>query len=146
MKAYTDLEQSKALAEILPLDSADMCYIKHSSSDNPTWEFNEDFPPMILGNVPINEITAETLPCWSLSALLDVLQIYTTPTAFSTNISVPSLTKIKNGYSITYVGDYRIMESNNNDIESPIEIVASNPIDACYEMILRLHELKMLRL
>ena len=26
MKSYTDLEQSKKLAEILPLESADMCY------------------------------------------------------------------------------------------------------------------------
>ena len=70
MKSYTDIPQSKKLAEILPIESADMCYIKHSSSDNPTWEFNEDFPPMILGDVPINEITAETLPCWSLAALM----------------------------------------------------------------------------
>ena len=48
------------------------------------------------------------------------------------------------GYSITYVGDYRIMESNNNDIESPIEIVADNPIDACVDMIIKLHEQKLL--
>ena len=73
IKSYTDINQSKKLAEILPLESADMCYIKHSSSDNPNWEFNEDFPPMILGNVPINEITAETLPCWSLAALLRLI-------------------------------------------------------------------------
>jgi len=26
MKSYTDLEQSRKLAEILPLETADMCY------------------------------------------------------------------------------------------------------------------------
>ncbi len=76
IKSFTSVEQSRKLAEILPLESADMCYIKHSSSDNSTWEFNEDFPPMILGDVPINEITAETLPCWSLAALLGILPKY----------------------------------------------------------------------
>ena len=35
MKSYTDLEQSKKLSEILPIESADMVYIKHSSSNNP---------------------------------------------------------------------------------------------------------------
>jgi len=105
------------------------------------------------GNVPVMSkyiddglVTAvdAAIPCWSLAALLGVLRIYTMPTAFSTNISVPSLTQTKNGYSITYVGDYRIMESNNNDIESPIEIVADNPVDVCYKLVLKLHELKML--
>ena len=133
IKSYTDLEQSKKLAEILPLESADMRYISFRHRDD-TIEW-----------VPqLGTPSKYDFPCWSLAALLGVLQIYTTPTAFSTNISVPSLTKTKNGYSITYVGDYRIMESNNNDIESPIETMADNPIDACYEMILKLHELKML--
>ena len=27
MKSYTDIEQSKKLAEFLPLESADMCYL-----------------------------------------------------------------------------------------------------------------------
>ena len=133
IKSYTDIEQSKKLAEILPLESADM-----------QWFLEEDY-----GIVQIKEELQDwggdcTIPCWSLAALLGVLQIYTTPTAFSTNISVPSLTKTKNGYSITYVGDYRIMESNNNDIESPIEIIADNPIDACVNMVIKLNKLNLL--
>ena len=31
MKAYTDLEQSKKLAEILPIESADMCFNTHNN-------------------------------------------------------------------------------------------------------------------
>ena len=43
IKSYTTIEQSRKLAEILPIESADMCYIKHTSSDNPNWEFSQ--PP-----------------------------------------------------------------------------------------------------
>lgn len=122
IRAYTTIEQSRKLAKILPIESADMCYIKHASSDNPNYEFNEDFPPMILGNVSINEITAETLPCWSLAALLAFLP----NSAFLERGSVTEL------YRVTL----------------PVELEASDwyidPIDACYEMILKLHELKML--
>ena len=129
MKSYTDIEQSMALSKILPLETADMCYIKHSSSYNPNWEFNEDFPPMILGNVPINEITAETLPCWSLAALLDILPDESEYNQFLT------LQKEKNEYCCCY-------EDINGD--SFRHIFADNPVDACYEMIIKLHEQTLL--
>ena len=122
IKSYTDLEQSCKLAEILPLESADMCYIKHVSSDNPNWEFNEDFPPMVLGNVPINEITAETLPCWSLAALLGVL-----PQGYSLG------NKKSNGKY------YICMTCVKHDV-----IEYDEPIDACVEMVIRLNELNLL--
>jgi hypothetical protein len=138
MKSYTDIEQSRKLAEILPLESADMYY---TAGLNVNGKHYYKTPYIMECKEDLNEYT---LPCWSIASLLSALKIYTTPTAFSTNMSVPSLTKTKNGYSITYVGDYRIMESNNNDIESPIEIVADNPVDACVAMIERLHELKLL--
>jgi hypothetical protein len=124
MKSYTDIEQSKKLAEILPIESADMCYIKHSSSDNPNWEFNEDFPPMILGNVHINEITAETLPCWSLAALLAVLPLidFIRPILIGTP---------KTLYKCMY----------NDDLKSH---AYDNPVDACVAMIICLNESNLL--
>ena len=73
MKSYTDLAQSEKLAKILPIESADMAYLWLSTSDNPNWRYDEDIPPMVLGNVPINELTCYALPCWSLAALLRVL-------------------------------------------------------------------------
>jgi hypothetical protein len=108
------------------------------------WYSNGDPYKIAVGKWKDNEHDEDDIPCWSLAALLGILQIYTTPTAFSTNISVPSLTKTRNGYSVTYVGDYRIMESNNNSIGSPIETVADNPIDSCVEMIERLRRLNLL--
>ena len=119
IKSFTSVEQSRKLAEILPIESADMCYIKHSSSDNSTWKFNEDFPPMILGDVPINEITAETLPCWSLAALLSVLS------------NENMLVKTTDGEYYCLAKDVMTKHYDNS-------------IDACYEMIIKLHELKML--
>lgn len=122
MKSYTDLEQSKVLSDILPIESADECYIKHSSSNNPFWEFNDDFPPMILGNVPINEMTVETLPCWSLTALLNILPY--------PQLSKDKLGGGKEGWMVsTYPNNCRY-DSTWHD----------NQIDACYEMIIKLHE------
>ena len=62
-----------------------------------------------------------TIPCWSLAALLAVL-----PKGI--NISTPKPVN-ELGYCCW----------NQYD-----EIYASNPVDACYEMILKLHEQKLL--
>lgn len=132
MKSYTDLEQSKKLAEILPLESADMCYIKHASSNNPNWRFDDDIPPMILGDVPIIEMTAETLPCWSLSALLSVIPKHIK------DYNVLRIDISENDFAIWYDG---IGCGVNDDLPN---ITMESAVDACYEMIIELNELKML--
>ena len=67
MKAYTDLEQSKKLAEILPAESADMCW----GIDDDTLMYNQCPYPL-----PYIQYTAKEfyLPCWSLAALLGVIK------------------------------------------------------------------------
>ena len=62
MKAYTDIEQSKVLAEFLPLESADMGLYY---SRNPNAARNQ----MWVGTKTENA----DIPCWSLAALLNVL-------------------------------------------------------------------------
>ena len=65
MKSYTDIEQSKKLEEILPLESADMHYwrkgqilgVGHSK------EMQEGFKSKGI----------DYSPCWSFAALLSVL-------------------------------------------------------------------------
>ena len=111
IKSYTDLEQSKKLAEILPLESADMrfCY-SHTLDGRITGHY-----PMI-GREPSMGIT----PCWSASALLEVIR----------NNDRYELQMYEGGY---------YFESGEFMTESYF-----NPVDACYEMILKLHELKML--
>ena len=113
IKAFTDLEQSKKLAEILPIESADMYYpnridIKYQ------------------GALPIefkhgNPLLSQEIAAWSLTALLGVLPK-------RTNISTPKPIN-ELGYCCW----------NQYD-----EIYANNPIDACYEMIIKLHELNLL--
>jgi hypothetical protein len=64
MKAYTDLEQSRKLAEFLPLESADMCYVR-ATFDRPKSE-----SWFVQLGKPIK--SRDVIPCWSLSALLNV--------------------------------------------------------------------------
>ena len=132
MKAYTDIEQSKKLAEILPIESADMYRVFENNAETRVYH----------GKMPTAYFICK--PCWSLAALLDRLKIFTTPTAFSVKVCVPLLRKTNNGYSLTYAGDYALMHNNSVDIAAPIEMVADNPIDVCVEMIIYLHELNLL--
>ena len=131
IKSYTDIEQSKKLAEILPLESADGFWGYHDKwcSESEDWEGYEDYP----NAVPYLEYTRNEnewkedksdVPCWSLAALFSVLPFedFTMPQLIGTPKTL-----------------YRCMY--NDDLKSH---AYDNPIDACYEMILKLHELKML--
>ena len=141
IKSYTDIEQSKKLAKILPTDSADMCYRYYSGG------MITGYGDCVLAKSFItrkNVIRENDLPCWSLAALLDALRTFTTPTAFSVKVSAPSLIKTENGYKLTYTGDYTPMINNELNVEAPIESIADSPIDACVAMIEKLNELKML--
>ncbi len=59
MKAYTNLEQSKKLAEILPIESADMNY----------WCGTQ----IRIGGYKTMDKDLD-IPCWRLAALLDVIK------------------------------------------------------------------------
>ena len=63
VKSHTDLEQSKKLAEILPLESADMFLAMNGTL------------PVMSKYIDSGFVTADesAIPCWSLAALLDVL-------------------------------------------------------------------------
>ena len=66
IKSYTDIEQSKKLAEILPLESADYCW----GIDVKTLHYNSSPYPCAWKDYSCKEYY---IPCWSLAALLDVL-------------------------------------------------------------------------
>lgn len=127
MKSYTDLEQSKKLAEILPPESADM----HWSKDfDGSWFV--DLAKYISVKIPkyVDKVEEHLLPCWSLAALLGVLpdSIYDNTDEFS------QLEFSKK--SVAYI------QGTTDGIK--IGALKDNLVDACYEMILKLHELKML--
>ena len=64
MKAYTDIKQSRKLVEILPIESADMCYRIVAYNSNDAHEYQ---PYCFVGTLESD------IPCWSLAALLDIL-------------------------------------------------------------------------
>ena len=126
MKSYTDLDQSKKLAELLPLESADAFYMM---GDEPV-----DIA-VIYGFVTYKHLKEQVaykraVPCWSLAALLGVLpdSIYDNTDEFS------QLEFSKK--SVAYI------QGTTDGIK--IGALKDNLVDACYEMILKLHELKML--
>ena len=122
MKAFTDIEQSKKLAEILPIESADMIYYWFGN-----FELNDEWYELSLGT---NRVSDKDIYAWSLAALLDVLQ----NTAYSINEDA-------NVMLDSYKTVEWDLEIDNSDLEL---ITEANPIDACYEMILKLHEQKFL--
>ena len=61
MKAYTDLSQGKKLAEILPIETADMRYVPFGDTHPWVWD------------AEVKLLETDSVPCWSLAALLDIL-------------------------------------------------------------------------
>lgn len=121
MKNYTDFVQCKKLAEILPIESADMSYRKG--------EFTDKYLPALKGYKYARELYADyikIIPCWSLSALLDILK---------DNIKIEK-TGLDQSDMFTYsiVGDgYDYKTYEHKEL-----------IDACYEMIVKLDRLNKL--
>ena len=115
MKSFTDLEQSKTLAEILPIDSADMRYTPFDNK-NP-WVWNEE----------AKLLEKDAIPCWSVAALLDIIPLEV------------SFAKQTDG-----MGTYYYIASDDArycDVHTQRHL---NVVDACVEMIVKLHELNLL--
>lgn len=106
IKSFTDLQQSKKLAEFLPKENADMYWWSSGkryyieSIDDDDYEEDKD------------------IRAWSLAALLDVLPSATLDSSSDHYYRLHCMTRYTEWYD--------------------------NPVDACYEMILRLHEQNLL--
>ena len=122
VRAYTNLEQSRKLAEILPLKSADMCYIQDLLAGGKYGEYRP-----YIGNI-IPAYGQDKIKCWSLSALLDIIPKHIK------DYNVLRVDISENDFAIWYD---EIGFGVNNDLP---DITADNPIDACVEMIVKLHE------
>lgn len=126
MKSYTNLEQSKILRQFLPIESADMLF-----------QLGEDKYADSI-RVPLTkahwgQMMPNINPCWSLDALLNVLPRFID---FGTHYTFLLIYPIQNlGWVVEY--------SNNND-DVDFDFDNKNLIDACYEMILKLHEMNLL--
>lgn len=112
MKSYTDLEQSKLLSKILSFESADMYYACGAISPDVITGCKQDYRGYTM--------------CWSLAALLEVLDY---PQLYKDNLGGGKV-----GWMTSAYPDNCRYDSFWYD----------NPVDACYEMILKLHELNLL--
>ena len=112
MKSYTDIEQSKKLADILPIESADMFWSRCAITD-----FGDGVLKVSYAVEPCNisqfRNTKEDVPCWSLVALLDVLPSSTLDSSDDHHYRVHCRERFTEWHD--------------------------NAVDACVEMILKLH-------
>ena len=121
IKSYTDLEQSKVLARILPIENADMYYAHGAIT-----------PDIMIGSK--QDYKCYTM-CWSLAALLGVI-----PQEIFDGEYVINITE---GCDNRWVLTYNHCE-NRRHSHHGLYTGADNLIDACYEMVLKLHELNLL--
>jgi hypothetical protein len=133
------------LAEILPLESADMYYqyvlpksgkIKHNPEiGNPInalkW-YNKGYTTS--GKEPIT-LDEYCVPCWSLTALLSVI----TKQGLA-DLRFLQSTVDNRGNHLTNVWCCTFEDVGT----VTLDLYANNPIDACCNMIIHLHELKMM--
>ena len=127
IKSFTDLQQSKKLAEILPLESADMWWLYITAQGKYIAMMHEEPDPHYLARMESYGIKDAAIRCWSLAALLGVLPA---------ECECMSLEHINYGnnhkkYFMHYIGG-----ENTEDYD--------NPIDACYEMIVKLYKMNLL--
>ena len=128
IKSFSDLEQSKKLAEFLPLESADMYYFRQIDSDY--------FPSNVESICPIplfkdgKEDFKYDIRCWSLAALLELL-----PKRIEIVDNVYELSVYLYGLYYWNINNGNLcFESKDKD----------NLVDACYEAMVFLHEQKLL--
>ena len=128
MKAYTDIEQSKKLAEILPIESADAFYDMAEP---------EKRQVPIIGN-PDDYYDMEdwTIPCWSLAALLDQLE----DVICDEEDNQWELVIKKEG--VQYDLYYLIVYGEQENIE--LDRFYDDLIDCCFQMIFKLKEKDLL--
>ena len=119
MKSYTDIEQSRKLAEILPLESADMY-----------WDYDvqkHEYYPMVMDY----QFDDTCICAWSLAALLGIASTYCSRLEITLRAD-----KKYNVFAVKNNFVFRSFDDHPDGFD--------NLIDACYEMILKLNELKML--
>ena len=118
IRSYTTIEQSRKLAEILPLESADMRYY--------------EYPSHIDGTPKVGYIEGitEGIPRWSLAALL---AIFPDHLYFGSERMQFGIDKMGSLYNAYYEAKHSFLQTR-----------ADNPVDACYEMVLKLKEKNLL--
>ena len=134
MKSYTDIEQSKKLAEILPIESADMWWLYITAQGKHIAMMHEEPDPHYLARMESYGIKNAAIPCWSLTALLNVL-----PVSCDDGQHCLALINHNPNEKTEWLCAYEDDKGN-----LMMECYADNQIDACVAMIEKLHEQNLL--
>ena len=134
MKSYTDLGQSRKLAEILPLESADQTWVRIAIT-GANLDVPEELQYRHNGDIPFQYYSGIGAPCWSLASLLE--QIPYEVCDDDGNSSYLQIDKEDDVYQLVYTDPYGDFQSIETDRYEHF-------VDACYEMMLLLHEFNLL--
>lgn len=126
IKSFSDLQQSKKLAEFLPLESADMFYI--SGKGEPIFIGNK---MVACGEDDYDALGEPDVLCWSLAALLDIIPQEIFDGEYIINITEGC----DNRWVLTY--DHH---ENRNHSYYGLSTGADNIVDACTDIIIKLKE------
>ena len=137
MKIATDLEQSKKLAEILPLESADMWWNFYSvTTDNTTPQIIHISTPWVGSFNWNNE--SDNIPCWSLSALLDIIPV-------RLNGYKDMVIRLRMDKGDAGSDEYNLWyEDISTGVATSLDVEAGDFVDACVEMIIKLKEKELI--
>ena len=138
IKSYTDVSQSNKLARILPLESADM----YLDLDYDVHAQKYKYHLMTMDD----QFDDVCIPCWSLAALLNILpnEIITDNNRLECHYQI-HIRKYDGGNNTTL---YQIAYGNNRGLSGSWHDMINtgekeNLIDACADMIEKLHELRL---
>lgn len=126
IKSYTDIEQSKKLAEILPIESADMWY-QHTGISIKDGSKKPIYFPMVIRDCESDE----DIPCWSLAALINIIPQEIFDGEYIVNIT--------EGRDNKWIITYDHYEHSNHSYYG-LSASADNLVDACTDIIIKLKE------
>lgn len=124
-KSYTDLEQSKELSKILPIQSADFSWRASFNGETNKWE--HDFVP-----TPHCFHSYIGEPCWSLEALMEILPESIAPDNGSNQVYKMCVYNYDGQHCVDYIGEV--------DGDSYMCVAEDSFVDACAKMIIKLKE------
>ena len=132
MKVYTDILQSKKLAEILSIDTADGSW-KRIAIAGCNLDVPEEQQYIHDGDMPFMYYSGIGIPSWSLAALLEQIP---------SDLGSSTLTIEKcDSEPFKYGLNYHDRWGREDDIQTKYY---DDLVDACYEMILKLNKQKFL--
>lgn len=135
IKAYTDINQSKMLAEILSPESADMWLGCIGESMTMCHVGNYLLELQCRQDIDYRKTQPKIIcPCWSLAALLEIIPVTIERDGNRCRLRID---KSEKDFDIWYE------EVDSGLAQLDLDIITPNIVDACVEMIEKLHNEKL---